>query len=229
MTGHGHRSHFELSPAEYEARRQGHLQRRRVALVSADVEARARSGDRVVELGCGPGDVLAALGLQHPDVEFLGIDIDEGMVEHAQRTHGATNVAFRVADIVEHPIPERARVVFGIDVLHHVHDLGPFVRSVAGMLEPGGIWTAIEPNSRNPYIWLHQERMRRAGLDEDHFHRDAFEGAVDDAGLRVVERSTAFVVPGAVRSVPRLLERLEMLLERVPFLGGSVVYRTSPA
>ena len=83
----------------------------------------------------------------------------------------------------------------------------------------------IEPNSRNPYIWLHQERMRRAGLDEHHFRPDAFERELARSGLRVVSRSTAFVIPGAVRSVPRAVARLELALEAVPVLGGSVVYR----
>ena len=227
MRAHGHGSHFELSPAQYEAKRQGHLQRRRVRLVAADVDMHARAGDRVVELGCGPGDVLAALGRRRPDLEFVGVDVDERMVAHAQAAHGSENVTFRLADITEQPIPEKARVAFGIDVLHHVHALRSFVRSVAQMLEPGGIWIAVEPNGRNPYIWLHQERMRRSGLDEDHFHRVPFEAAVSEAGLRVVERSTAFVVPGPVASVPRFVERLESILERVPLLGGSVVYRIS--
>lgn len=223
-----HRSHFELSPAEYEARRQGHLQRRRVRLVATEVDARARPGDRVVELGCGPGDVLAALGRGRPELELVGVDVDERMVAYAQHAHGSANVAFRLADVADGPLPGRARVVFGIDVLHHVHALRPFVRSVAEMLEPDGIWLAVEPDSRNPYIWLHQERMRRAGLDEDHFRRAAFEAAVAEAGLRVVARSTAFVVPGAVASVPRFVERLETTLERLPVLAGSVVYRISP-
>jgi trans-aconitate methyltransferase len=223
------RSHFELSPAEYEARRQGHLQRRRIALVEADVRAHTRPGDLVVELGCGPGDVLGALARVRPDVEFLGLDVDERMIEHATGAHAGANARFRVLDLAEGGLETRARVVFGIDVLHHVHALDRFVRAVAEHLEQGGCWTVIEPNSRNPYIWLHQERMRRAGLDEDHFHRAPFERAALATGLRVAERQTAFVFPGFVRAVPGPLRRLETLLERVPVLGGSVVYRLSPA
>lgn len=223
------RSHFELTPAEYEAGRQGHLQRRRVALISADVRRHTRHGDLVVELGCGPGDVLGALARAHPDVEFLGIDVDEGMIEHASVAHAATNATFRVLDLAQGGMDVRARVVFGIDVLHHVRALNRFVRAVAAHLESDGCWTVIEPNSRNPYIWLHQERMRRAGLDEDHFRRTPFEHDANASGLRVVERRTAFVFPGFVQSVPGPLRDLEALLERVPLLGGSVVYRLSPA
>lgn len=221
------RSHFELSPAEYEATRQGHLQRRRIELVAADAR-RARPSDLVVELGCGPGDVLAAVAKEHEGVHFLGLDVDEDMVEHARTAHDGSGLEYRVLDIAARPLERRARFVFGIDVLHHVHDLGAFVRAVATLLEPDGLWTVIEPNIRNPYIWLHQERMRRAGVDEDHFRTRPFEREAASAGLRVVDRTTAFLVPGLVRSVPRPVARLERSLERVPVLGGSVVYRLSP-
>jgi 2-polyprenyl-3-methyl-5-hydroxy-6-metoxy-1,4-benzoquinol methylase len=223
------RSHFELGPAEYERGRQGHLHRRRAALVARDVAERAKPGDLVVELGCGPGDILATLARDRPDLRFLGLDVDERMIEYAQSTHASDNAAFRLQDVSATPLDEQARVVFGIDILHHVHAIDRFVDGVARLLEQDGIWTVIEPNSRNPYIWLHQERMRRAGLDEDHFHRGPFEREASRSGLRLVGSSTAFVVPGTIQSVPRLVARAERLLERLPVLGGSVVYRLEPA
>jgi trans-aconitate methyltransferase len=219
------KSHFELSPAEYERKRQGHLHRRRIEIVSRDVDAHARRGDLVLEIGCGPGDVLAAVAATRPDVEFLGVDVDEAMVEHARSAHRAANVAFELVDLSATPLHRHARVAFAIDVLHHVHDLPGLVRAVREVVRPDGTWTVIEPNSRNPYIWLHQERMRRAGLDEHHFRPKAFERELAHSGLRVVSRSTAFVIPGAVRSVPRAVARLEQAVEGVSVLGGSVVYR----
>ena len=225
----GHRSHFELTPADYEARRQGHLHDRRIALVSGDVAACARPGDVVLELGCGPGDVLAAVAAACPEVRFLGLDVDARMVVHAQSRHAAPNVEFRLQDLAEEAADVRPRVVFAIDVLHHVHRLDALVAHVAEALLPDGLWTAIEPNSRNPYIWLHQERMRRAGLDEAHFRSEELERAAARHGLRVLGRTTAFLVPGFVQSVPGPVARAERRLERVRGLGGSVVYRLVPA
>jgi trans-aconitate methyltransferase len=221
------KSHFELEPADYERARQGHLQRRRVTLVAADVASRAHTGDLVVEIGSGPGDVLAALAAERADVRFLGIDTDEAMIAHAESTHASENASFRVLDLVDEPLGETARVIFCIDVLHHVHGLDRLAARIAQMLEPDGLWTSIEPNSRNPYIWFRQERMRRAGLDEDHFRPDVFDRAVASAGLCVVGRTTAFLVPGRVQSVPRVAAWGEGFLERVPFLGGSIVYRVA--
>jgi trans-aconitate methyltransferase len=200
-----------------------------VAIVERDVATKARPGDLVLEIGCGPGDVLAAIARVHPGVRFLGLDLDAEMIAYASSAHAGPNIGFDRLDIGRARLDLSARVVFGIDLIHHVHELDSAVDAIAEMLEPEGRWTVIEPNSRNPYIWLHQERMRRAGLDEDHFRRSRFEQAVRRAGLRIDRRSTAFLVPGAFRSVPRFVERLEAVLERVPVLGGSVVYRISRA
>ena len=222
-------SHFELTPADYEARRQGHLQRRRVELVATDVAARARAGDLVVEIGCGPGDVVSRVARTHPEVRFLGLDVDAAMVAHARAVHAASNLTFEQGDITEGRLEMDARMVFGIDVLHHVHDLRRCVEVVTAILDRDGWWTVIEPDSRNPYIWLHQERMRRAGLDEHHFARRRFEAEARRSGLRVVRRTTAFVVPGSFGSVPAPVAWLERVVERVPGLGGSVFYGLSPS
>ncbi len=205
------------------------MQERRIAIVSDDVAARARAGDVVLELGCGPGDVLAAVAAARPDLRFVGVDVDARMIAHASERHAAENVEFRLLDLSTEPTELQARVVFAIDVVHHVHALGHFVEAVSAILLPGGAWTVIEPNSRNPYIWLHQERMRRAGLDEAHFRSSALEHEAARHGLRVQKRTTAFVVPGFVGSVPRPVAWVERRLERIPVLGGSVVYRLEPA
>ncbi len=45
---------------------------------------RARPGDKVIDIGCGPAQVLQSL----PDVDYLGIDINPDYIAFARRTHG---------------------------------------------------------------------------------------------------------------------------------------------
>jgi trans-aconitate methyltransferase len=199
------------------------MQRRRQELVE-DYLHRAQPGALVIELGCGPGALVSSVAVARPALRFLGLDVDEAMIDHARRAHVAPNLSFEVADLETEAPHVEAQVLFSVDLVHHVHDQDAFLRNVAGLLAPGGTWVVAEPNIFHPYVFFLQERMRRRGLDEDHFRPWRFRSALRRAGLAVERWRTAFAVPGWVQTVPRPLERVERVAERVPFLGGSVVY-----
>jgi len=204
------------------------MQRRRQELV-ADVFRGVEPGALVVELGCGPGALVAALAAARPELGFLGLDIDEAMVEHAHRVHAAPNLSFEVADLQAEAPRVEAHVLFSVDLVHHVHDQDAFLHNVAALLAPRGAWVLAEPNIFHPYVFFLQERMRRRGLDEDHFRPWRFGPAVRRAGLVIERRRTAFAVPGWVQSVPRSVARAERAVERLPFVGGSVIYMVRAA
>lgn len=84
-------------------------------------------GDRVLDLGCGPG-YLTALAAEAalPGGSAVGVDLSVPMVERARRTRGTTNCSFElgkaeafgavnasfdvvVSSLVVHHIPEEAR------------------------------------------------------------------------------------------------------------------------
>src|SRR5437867_11987434 len=46
--------------------------------------ARARPGDKVIDIGCGPAQALQSL----PDVEYLGLDINPDYIAFAGRRYG---------------------------------------------------------------------------------------------------------------------------------------------
>src|SRR5262249_30067992 len=103
-----------------------------------------------------------------------------------------------------------------------------FVHQVRDSMSAGAAWLVVEPNLLHPYVWLKQEHMRRSGVGEDHFRPRPAERAFVAAGLSIDTKRYAFLFPGWVDSLPPPLLLLEGRLERVPFLGGAVVYRLRP-
>ena len=219
------KTHLNLSPAEYETRRAGHLEQRRCALVKEAIAAQPGGARHVLELGSGTGKLLADVASTFPAIQFHGVDVDERMVAYAQGTYRAPNLRYSVADITRNGYPQECDFVYSIDVIHHLHDhLSGFV-AVRNALRDGGSWLAVEPNIWHPYVTLQQERMKRAGLEEEHLRPWVVEPLFREAGLAVASSRYHHLFPASVARLPAPLERLERRLERFRFLGGSVVYR----
>lgn len=80
---------------------------------------RPRSGDRILDLGCGTGDVLRHM----PSVDYFGIDSDERLIESAKRNYGDRGI-FCCLDLSQQQIPETPEfdIVLATGVLHHLTD-----------------------------------------------------------------------------------------------------------
>lgn len=210
------RTHDRLDPGHYEARRSGHFEDRRVSLI--DSALRSTRASTVIELGSGTGKVTSRLAGMHPGVRFYGVDVDARLLGFARREHPAGNVEWcdTLPDV-------SADVCFGIDVIHHLHDRPRVFADVSAALRTGGVWTVIEPNIWHPAIAFSQERMRRSGLDEDHFRPWQVEPEFTAAGFEIVERTYAHLWPASLRKPPRWARQAETRLERR--VGASVIYR----
>jgi SAM-dependent methyltransferase len=179
----------------------------------------------VVEVGCGPGVLLAELAARHPETAFLGLDVDPKMIDHARERHSLPNARYELVDLSSDTPPGPADFAYSVDVLHHVREPDAFLHGMNALLRPGAAWLAIEPNIFHPYMFWSQGRMRRAGFDEDHFRPWVTEPQLRAAGFDVRERRYALFFPGWLERVPGAVAWIEPLVERFRLLGGSVVYR----
>lgn len=101
------------------------------AFVTASIGAAAR---RILEVGCGAGEVAAELmRLGHT---VIGLDPDEGAVALA-RKRGVD--ARRATWPVDWPAPESVDVLLFTRSLHHIAPLEPCVAHAAAALAPGGV------------------------------------------------------------------------------------------
>ena len=112
-------------------------------------------GLRVLELGCGAGDL--SVELLRRGARLTAIDISPGMVELARSRAGAAS--FVVAPAEDTGLPDASfDLVVGKWVLHHV-DVAAAAREVHRLLGPGGRAVFFENQDRNPLL-----RLARRGL-----------------------------------------------------------------
>ncbi len=112
---------------------------RRRALARAAL--RARPGERVIDVGCGPGfflsELLAEVG---PEGTLTGVDNSPDMLAFARRrTEGAENVALHEGDALSLPVPDGAfDAAICVQVLEYVDDAAGALRELHRVLQPGG-------------------------------------------------------------------------------------------
>jgi ubiquinone/menaquinone biosynthesis C-methylase UbiE len=114
----------------------------RDATLRAFREAGIESGMRVLDLGCGSGDVsLLAATLVGPAGAVVGIDRDAGTVAAAAaraQARGVANVAFRLGEIADLGAGEPFDALVGRFILMHQRDPAATLAAAARCLRPGG-------------------------------------------------------------------------------------------
>ena len=112
-------------------------------------------GDRVLEIGCGPGVALAAAaarGARH----IVGLDHAPVMLAQAGRRNrraiAAGQIALRRGGLDEIPrLGEPFDKIFSVNVVQFLADKAGFCRALAAALKPGGLAaTTYQPRHRKP-------------------------------------------------------------------------------
>jgi trans-aconitate 2-methyltransferase len=107
----------------------------------ARIEAQAPS--RVVDLGCGPGNLTALLAQRWPQATVIGVDSSPEMIQAASELPEARAVSFRLGDVRDWREDEQPDVITCNAVLQWVPDHHDLVLGWADMLAPDG-WLAFQ-------------------------------------------------------------------------------------
>ncbi|HXE90419.1 MAG TPA: methyltransferase domain-containing protein [Terriglobales bacterium] len=150
-----------------------------------------RAGMRVVDLGCGTGDLTRVLHERLRAAKTIGIDRSAAMLEKATKLAGG-GLAFRQGEIAEFAEEDAYDLVFSNSALHWVPDHPALFRRLARALAPGGQLAVQMPDMyRHPShlvaAEVAQEFQRELG---GYVHREyvleppEYKAILENAGLR---------------------------------------------
>lgn len=134
---------------------------------------RPRPGDTLLDVGCGPGDVLDYL----PKVRYWGYDISPSYIARAQ-ARGDPRATFqcRLLDAAELAGLPPFDLVLASGLLHHLEDgeASALMRLARDALKPGGRLVTVDPclvDGQNPIARFLIERDRGRNVRDEPGYR----------------------------------------------------------
>jgi ubiquinone/menaquinone biosynthesis C-methylase UbiE len=129
--------------------------------------------ERILDAGCGPGDLLRALARSGTGQLRIGFDLSPGMATEASDAISSRAVAFFVADIQAIPFPSSSfEVVMARHMLYHVPNMEQGISDAARVLRPGGQFLATTNSAQT--MPQYRAILRQA---QSHFPAIAVPGA----------------------------------------------------
>lgn len=132
--------------------------RRRRAFRALAAVAGARSGDRILDVGCGTGYFVRTLAqIAGPDGAVVGIDAAPEMIAYAaSRSRSAANVSFEVGSAGALSFPDSGfDVVVSSLTMHHLAPAEqlPAIQEMRRVLRPGGTLMIAEFQAPTGHGW----------------------------------------------------------------------------
>ncbi len=126
--------------AESSARRNKAIAKRFVDMLRETGFEKAR----VLDAGCGAGDVLIELARACPEAKMVGIDLSEPLLDMAsvavESAGMAERVSFEKGDVQAMPFEDGSfDVVISLNVLHYVDDPVAMLNEIERVLAPRGV------------------------------------------------------------------------------------------
>ncbi|TSC91508.1 MAG: type 12 methyltransferase [Parcubacteria group bacterium Licking1014_17] len=170
---------------------------------------------RVLEVGCGTGDLLAKLRPSHG----VGIDISSRMVEIARRKYPDGNLAFRVKNVSE--LSEKFDYIVVSDTIGYLDDVEDFFRQLRKLIEPN-VRVVITQYSQlwEPVFNLASVvRMRMPSPDQNWLSKNDIENFLSIAGLEVIKKGSKILIPKYIPLLSKISNRYLVNLPIFKSLG----------
>ncbi len=150
---------------------------------------RVRSGERVLDIGCGIG-ALAFDVAEHSNASITGIDMSAENIAVAQERFKHRRIQYVVGDALKDLPNESFDVVMLSNVLEHLPERAAFLRRVQTTNSPTRILIRVPLFERDWRVPLKQELGVEWRLDKTHeteYTLEDYKDEIEQAGLELVE------------------------------------------
>lgn len=113
---------------------------------------------RLLDIGCGPGNLDRKIASLHPDLRIVGLDESEAMVARAAKGLRRGNLEFRQGSVESLPFREEFDFALTVLSFHHWEEPGAGLEAVWGALKPGGLFWIYEGNPEAPLAALRKDQ-----------------------------------------------------------------------
>jgi SAM-dependent methyltransferase len=122
-----------------------------------------RTGDRILDVGCGPGTITADLAALVAPGPVLGVDLSDVAITEARvHSEGVDNLSFVVGDVRDLPAPSGGYdVIHAHQVLQHLSDPVGALAAMRALLAPGGLVAARDADYPGFRWWPEDPRLDR--------------------------------------------------------------------
>lgn len=182
--------------------------------------SKVEPGDKVIEFGCGTGDILNAVEAKHK----AGLDIAGEMIKRAREKY--PDITFHQHDC-ETPFPGGGDfdVAIVADLIDHITDILKLYAAVNKSLKIGGRMCISSINPIWSPIFDLAERLGRKMPEGEHNfvpNRFLIE-FLELRGFRFVNRSARFLVP---RKIPLLSNLINRIAPKIPLIRRFCIIQT---
>ncbi|KAF0846983.1 class I SAM-dependent methyltransferase [Nocardia caishijiensis] len=113
--------------------------------ISADVDTTAAPGATVLDLGTGPGKLLAHIATRRPDLTLHGLDLSPHMIDIARHNLTDHRTELTVGDVTDLPYPDASiDLIVSSLSMHEWPDLTAAFSEIHRVLRPGATATVYD-------------------------------------------------------------------------------------
>lgn len=128
---------------------------------------------RILDVGCGTGQLAGEILAVHGDADYLGIDVTEEMIRVAEANNAGPRLTFRHVSVDDFPAEETFDVIVCTHAFPYFPDKAGAMAKLAALCRPGGRVILVSSSTNNPWDLLvnltvkaHTSRARYLSIKE---------------------------------------------------------------